>query len=497
MPALSLLTGPAAGLKHTLAAEATMGRSPSCEVPLDDPKASRRHAQVIVEAGRVVLRDLGSRNGTFLNGNKVEREIELRAGDRIQIGETVIRFEDVAEVAMDVSSASLESLMPEGELRSFLDLTTQLLAAPDRAAARQRLAHWMAQKGVSAKALSIEESAELPRALTRPALIEGQVALGGGQILAPLRSSGGEAHGVLVAGKEGGFSVAEQRLIASAAHLGGAAVGLLPDTARANEAFSPGLKAVYDSAREELVKTGRLALIGEDGSGRTQMARVLASELAGGAGWVEIDAQDPLALSKLEAGSGVWLLQRADACATDLASEIALRLRAREVKLISTCAVGRPMPAGLAPELDAHVRKVPALRDRTEDIPVLFARFVDRAARRRRQLPCRLSAEARRTLMAQPFPKNVSELRVLAEQLQLLYPGVELSPEHFSKEGGGIPKSGNLDARIAEVERVAIQQALREARGKKVRAAELLGISRPTLDKKISEYGLVVEKGRQ
>ncbi len=47
---------------------------------------------------------------------------------------------------------------------------------------------------------------------------------------------------------------------------------------------------------------------------------------------------------------------------------------------------------------------------------------------------------------------------------------------------------------IARLEREAVSEALREARGKKIRAAEILGISRPTLDKKISEYGLTVER---
>jgi DNA-binding protein Fis len=50
---------------------------------------------------------------------------------------------------------------------------------------------------------------------------------------------------------------------------------------------------------------------------------------------------------------------------------------------------------------------------------------------------------------------------------------------------------------VQRLERDAVSEALREARGKKIRAAALLGISRPTLDKKIEEYGLLVEKGRR
>ena len=55
----------------------------------------------------------------------------------------------------------------------------------------------------------------------------------------------------------------------------------------------------------------------------------------------------------------------------------------------------------------------------------------------------------------------------------------------------------DLAQMIARLERDAISEALREARGKKIKAAALLGISRPTLDKKIEDFQLVVEKRRQ
>ena len=63
-----------------------VGRSRECQLFLDDPLVSRRHAVLFVDGGRVVLEDLGSRNGTLLNGERVLGTVELSAGDRVTIG---------------------------------------------------------------------------------------------------------------------------------------------------------------------------------------------------------------------------------------------------------------------------------------------------------------------------------------------------------------------------------------------------------------------------
>ena len=70
-----------------------LGRVSACDVVVADAKASRRHAQLIVEAGVVEVEDLGSSNGTMLNGKPVDRRM-LRDGDRIEIGKTVIVYRE-------------------------------------------------------------------------------------------------------------------------------------------------------------------------------------------------------------------------------------------------------------------------------------------------------------------------------------------------------------------------------------------------------------------
>ncbi len=66
--------------------QAVLGRSSRCDVVIDDELASREHCRVVVDGDRVVLRDLGSRNGVRVNGERVDGEIELRHGDVVAIG---------------------------------------------------------------------------------------------------------------------------------------------------------------------------------------------------------------------------------------------------------------------------------------------------------------------------------------------------------------------------------------------------------------------------
>lgn len=84
------------GTKVLLESDVTFGRSPDADAPLvEDQFASGRHARVEVREGRVHLVDLGSTNGTFVNGDAVHGERVLAVGDVVTIGSTVLRLEDV------------------------------------------------------------------------------------------------------------------------------------------------------------------------------------------------------------------------------------------------------------------------------------------------------------------------------------------------------------------------------------------------------------------
>jgi FHA domain-containing protein len=79
-----LLIGPAG---------ATLGRSRQSDIVLSDPNTSRQHAEIRPRGGSWVLTDLGSTNGSRLNGRPVERPEVVRPGDEIELGSTLLRFE--------------------------------------------------------------------------------------------------------------------------------------------------------------------------------------------------------------------------------------------------------------------------------------------------------------------------------------------------------------------------------------------------------------------
>jgi pSer/pThr/pTyr-binding forkhead associated (FHA) protein len=72
---------------------ATVGRSRQCEIVLEDPNVSRRHAELRPSGGSWVFTDLGSTNGSRVNGRSVEGPTVIKSGDEIELGTAVMRFE--------------------------------------------------------------------------------------------------------------------------------------------------------------------------------------------------------------------------------------------------------------------------------------------------------------------------------------------------------------------------------------------------------------------
>jgi pSer/pThr/pTyr-binding forkhead associated (FHA) protein len=72
--------------------ELVIGRAPECAVCLEDEFASNLHARVYALQGRYYVEDLGSTNGTYVNGRRINYPIELRVGDRIKVGRTLMEF---------------------------------------------------------------------------------------------------------------------------------------------------------------------------------------------------------------------------------------------------------------------------------------------------------------------------------------------------------------------------------------------------------------------
>ncbi|MDC0715014.1 FHA domain-containing protein [Stigmatella sp. ncwal1] len=69
-----------------------IGRASACDLRLQHPSISRRHVQLVRTGERFILRDLGSQNGTFINRVKIEGDTELRAGDELTLGNSVLKL---------------------------------------------------------------------------------------------------------------------------------------------------------------------------------------------------------------------------------------------------------------------------------------------------------------------------------------------------------------------------------------------------------------------
>jgi pSer/pThr/pTyr-binding forkhead associated (FHA) protein len=85
-PMLVVVKGENSGSRYALASDlVTIGRHPDSDIFLDDVTVSRRHAQVRRERGGFVVEDVGSLNGTYVNGERIERAV-LRDADQVQVG---------------------------------------------------------------------------------------------------------------------------------------------------------------------------------------------------------------------------------------------------------------------------------------------------------------------------------------------------------------------------------------------------------------------------
>ena len=90
---LIITEGPLAGSTVPLSPTSiTIGRSPSCTLVLEDSYASSRHARVFPKDGAWWLEDLGSTNGTTLNGHPVHGTVELHLGEPVRIGQTTLEL---------------------------------------------------------------------------------------------------------------------------------------------------------------------------------------------------------------------------------------------------------------------------------------------------------------------------------------------------------------------------------------------------------------------
>jgi DNA-binding NtrC family response regulator len=131
---------------------------------------------------------------------------------------------------------------------------------------------------------------------------------------------------------------------------------------------------------------------------------------------------------------------------------------------------------------------IPPLRDRREDIPPLASQFLDRFARRYRKDLTGFDAAAVKAMLAHPWSGNVRELEHAVERAVLMSAAAQITRADLALE---TPAQSSIeDMSIEEVEALLIRKALARFDGNVSRAAELLGLSRSALYRRIQRYSL-------
>jgi DNA-binding NtrC family response regulator len=567
MPALLLITGVSVGRRYEVVTEITIGRSPSCEIQIDDDKVSRKHARIFLKEGHARLNDLGSRNGTLLNGERVEGEALLLPGDRVQIGDTTLLYEPLAQAALAETvppeayhlpiAEVLPHVGPEGALFSA---GVALLGATSEAMVLRRLVdealHSLnadraaallgSQEGLLTAAVSGAASVEVPRVLASMALELKEVASTATALCAPLVAAGGMPFGLLyLESDEPLFTGVEVRLAAALGRMGGEAYTAMRSRAAQEPApvslvgTSRPFRRVLDQSRRAAASAVPTVISGEPGTGKSLLARFIHAHSPRALGpFVAVDCRQPSSAVEeslfgrasapgvpprpsalLRADGGTLLLQHVEGLSSAVIERLA-RLLARKVaparhggeepvnlRVIATAAAPVQLLAAkgeldmaLASAMSGLEIEVPPLRERRADVLALFEHFAMQGAWAAQKPPPVLSPGTRRLLVEYAWPQNVRELKLMSERLALVYAGGEVHALRLPPEiqEGGVPSEPhNLQRMVERLERDAIVEALQAAGGRKIRAAERLGISRPTLDKKIEEYAIHVEKSRR
>lgn len=569
---LTAVAGPWVGERWVLEGETSIGRDPANTLCLDDQGLSRRHCLIDESPAGFTLRDLGSRNGTFVNGCAVAMQV-LAHGDQIRAGSSVFWFAADGRACLPLDPGSIE-----------VGATRVLRTADDKP-------DWPELAGVVRFLASLADAQGLEELGRR--LIDLVVASGAaGDAALLLRPAAVDAWEVLAASR-GGLEVAASLVAQAAAGRevvasGGEAPGrpsLLAVPLRQADAvvavlycrtaslatgwpedrvlFLTGLAAAVaqplgDALRirklevenrrllaglrddHELVGAGArmrevsafvakvapsaapVLLRGESGTGKEMVARALhrQSQRAGGP-FVAINCSalpEALIESELfghekgaftgaaaqkrgrveEAQGGTLFLDEIGDLAAPAQAKILRLLQEREfvrvggnkalkadIRLVS--ATHRDLETmiregqfrqDLYYRLNVVALKLPALRERREDIEALAAHFLRKHVRGLGRRVTGISEEALSCLRQYDWPGNVRELENAIQRALVLGSTEEILPEDLPElviESGG-PAVADFHEQVRQAKRRIIQQALEETRQDVTEAARRLGL---------------------
>jgi transcriptional regulator with GAF, ATPase, and Fis domain len=624
VPVLLALFGPKRGVRLEIDKQATLGRSSEADLQLVDGKVSRQHCRFTAKRGKLEVEDLGSHNGTFVNGERLKAPRQLAPGDEVAVGDSlfvvdgggdaaVARFGDATLIvtagspAVPAPAADTGAQPGQGtarlaaasalavELAGCRDLETAaraVLAAMERSLAPRRgfVLLWDAATGLARplvgaapdatvsvsrtvlelaarrkRGVAVEDAVEDRELRQARSVVRNQIRA---VAVAPILLAG-DAAGFLHVDRERPAYSAEDAALLDCFASAFALTGHIRPSGRgrrdADEAGAPaaaegaagapiGVSAPWRAALkivEASAPAGSTVLItGESGTGKEEIASYLHRRSARAAGpFVAVNCgaiAESLAESELfghekgaftgSVSARTGSIEAADG-GTLFLDEVGELPPAIQVKLLRVvqervfCRVGSTVPrrvdvrfvAATHRDLEADVRsgrfredlfyrlavirvRVPALRERPEDVEPLAGVLLARAALALGRRDVGISDDALAALRGWRWPGNVRELaNVLERALVLRPPGetgplsadevaasLEEAPRAAAPSASPLSAAASLASKVDALERAEIESALRRARGVKARAAQALGLSRPTLDKKMADLDIDV-----
>ena len=533
--------------------EVTFGRSRGAIVSVKDDDVSRLHARVKRAGDAIEVEDLGSRNGTWVNGERITAARRLAAGDEIKMGSilAVVGRTSGLRRARPVSDAEA------GEAR--------LAAEVDRAVRYRRPVTFALVRFAGG---AVDPALDAIAGILRPMDLIADYAGDDHLVILPEldRAAGaGALASIVSAAQQAGATVKTGTAVApddgttadtiiaalrASLHGGkppgtgaGAAVTAAapPVTQGGPIVLDPVMQRVYKLVAKIAESSITVLILGETGVGKELVAEAIHVGSARRAGpFIKLNCAalpETLLESELfghERGAftgaerrkqGFFEAADGGTLFLDEVGEMPLSLQAKLLRVLEgkvitrvggtaetavdvrvVCATHRDLHADartgrfrqdLLFRVGGFTVAVPPLRDRRSEIVPLAEHFARIAAADQRRAPPALSPEARDALLAYRWPGNVRELEnaieralVLCEDTITLADLPDRLREVAPRGGPGVGAAGDIQGQLEEVERTAIAAALAAHGDNQTRAARALGLSRRALIYKMEKYGL-------
>jgi DNA-binding NtrC family response regulator len=415
-----------------------IGSDPACNLVINDPHVSRRHAEISRTDRGIVLRDLGSRNGTFV-GQLAVHEVTLPSGVEIRVGTSILRFEQGGQAGQLGRLA--RAPLREAELQEAAGFDPAIGVSPamrrvfallGRLAPTDLTVTLIGETGTGKDVLARAIHAHSPRA-AQPFVVFDCGAVAPTLIESELFGHEKGSFTGAVSDRRGAFERAHRGTL-FLDEIGELPLDLQPKLLRALEQRAPGGSASGSPATGKGVRR------------------------VGGADDLAIDVRIVVATNR------------------DLEDQV--RKRAFREDLFFRLLVAM-----------VHV---PPLRERLVDLEPLAAGFLAEAGKR-----LRLAPETLQLLASYDWPGNVRELRNVIAGGAALAEGETLEPRHFvffrpqrrqaPSDPAPVVTGGQT---LEQLERAAIADALQRAGGNRTKAARALGIAPSTLYEKLRRYGI-------